>query len=468
MANKILKTLGLEEKWEELDPKHKKTIALLGLVGIASVFIMMAGDREETVKKKRVEREIGAVLAPSNTRQYSVDSLSTQMRLQTQDIKKLQVAAEENRELIADLRERRGETPDVIRELKVIKTQLNSLQENLRSQGWEIDNIRKTGNTGNTEAVVQSANGVERVIIESDPDAPGGGKPQPQVRHQHYRAEDLSGEQDMKDIFAKRPEVAVAPNGANGELATNKKNEPILTIISETEDERQAALGGNKPPEKEKPAEFSFPPGTTLTATLITGFDAPTGQQARKDPVPLLLRVSQPGILPMDGRIATTGCFILVSGYGEMSTERARLRGESMTCNYEDKFFVGQLRGYIAGEDGKEGMRGRLVSKEGQMVANSIKAGFGSAIAEALDVRSPQVLNSSRDEGVSLQSGWAGSLGYAGVGGGAGQAFDRISEYYLDLADDIFPVVEIEAGRLVNFVVTDVVTLKEDAKKVGK
>ena len=32
------------------------------------------------------------------------------------------------------------------------------------------------------------------------------------------------------------------------------------------------------------------------------------------------------------------------------------------------------VKGYVAGEDGKAGMRGRLVSKQGQILANALLA----------------------------------------------------------------------------------------------
>lgn len=45
-----------------------------------------------------------------------------------------------------------------------------------------------------------------------------------------------------------------------------------------------------------------------------------------------------------------------------------------------------------------------------------------------------------------------GRAGEMGVGRGVGSAFDRIAKYYLDLADQVFPVVEIDAGQKVSFV----------------
>ena len=42
----------------------------------------------------------------------------------------------------------------------------------------------------------------------------------------------------------------------------------------------------------------------------------------------------------------------------------------------------------------------------------------------------------------------------AGLGEGMQDALDRVADYYLKLADKIFPVLEVDAGRDVDIVIT--------------
>ena len=42
----------------------------------------------------------------------------------------------------------------------------------------------------------------------------------------------------------------------------------------------------------------------------------------------------------------------------------------------------------------------------------------------------------------------------AGMAGGVGKALDRLAQYYISLAEKTFPVIEIDAGREVDVVVT--------------
>ena len=42
----------------------------------------------------------------------------------------------------------------------------------------------------------------------------------------------------------------------------------------------------------------------------------------------------------------------------------------------------------------------------------------------------------------------------AGIGSGVGKALDRLSQYYITLAEKMFPIIEIDAGQPVDIVIT--------------
>jgi conjugal transfer pilus assembly protein TraB len=109
------------------------------------------------------------------------------------------------------------------------------------------------------------------------------------------------------------------------------------------------------------------------------------------------------------------------------------------------------VKGYVVGEDGKAGMRGRLVSKQGQVLANALVSGIGAGIGQAFQQSATTVFNESarfhrhRRSGKQLQ---------AGIGTGVGKALDRLSQYYITLAEKMFPIIEVDAGRTVDVVFT--------------
>jgi conjugal transfer pilus assembly protein TraB len=200
-----------------------------------------------------------------------------------------------------------------------------------------------------------------------------------------------------------------------------------------------------------------LPSGAFTRAVLLGGLDAPTGGQAQRNPQPVLLRLADNAILPNQFRARVKECFIVGAGYGDVSSERAYIRTESLSCVTRDGTAIDvPVKGYVAGEDGKAGMRGRLVSKQGQILANALLAGVASGIGHAFTQSattlsvSPLGTTSSVDPGKQLE---------AGLGTGVGKALDRLAQYYISLAEKVFPVIEIDAGRSVDVVLTQGVAL---------
>lgn len=212
-----------------------------------------------------------------------------------------------------------------------------------------------------------------------------------------------------------------------------------------------ATAGGNGQP------DTYIPSGSFMRSVLLGGLDAPTGGQSQNNPWPVLLRAHDNAFLPNRYRAKVKECFLLGSGYGDISSERAYLRLESLSCVLNNGQVVDtEAKGYVAGEDGKTGLRGRLISKQGQVLAKALMAGVASGIGTAFQQSAMSYSTSAFgtvgtvDEGKQLQ---------AGLGTGVGKALDRLSQYYIDLAEKLFPVIEVDAGRVVDVVLTKGITL---------
>lgn len=232
------------------------------------------------------------------------------------------------------------------------------------------------------------------------------------------------------------------------------------TIVIEPEQPKEAGIASFEvsqvTPQKAEDAQDTnlgyIPAGTFVRVALLGGVDAPTGGQAQSNPHPILMRAQDNAFLPNRYRFEIKECFLLASSYGDISSERAIARLENISCVRNDGTAVDvAVKGYVVGEDGKAGMRGRLISKQGQVLANSLLAGIGSGIGQAFQsgatTQSVSALGSTSttNPGQQLQ---------AGVGNGVGKALDRLSKYYIDLAEKLFPIIEIDAGRTVEVVFT--------------
>ena len=163
-------------------------------------------------------------------------------------------------------------------------------------------------------------------------------------------------------------------------------------------------------------------------------------------------------VLPNQFRSSVKECFVVGAGYGDVSSERAYIRTESLSCITHDGQAIDvALKGYVAGEDGKAGMRGRLVSKQGQILANALLAGVASGIGAAFTQSSTTLSVSPLGSTASVEPGRQLE---AGLGNGVGKALDRLAQYYISLAEKVFPVIEIDAGRTVDVVITQGVALQ--------
>jgi conjugal transfer pilus assembly protein TraB len=149
---------------------------------------------------------------------------------------------------------------------------------------------------------------------------------------------------------------------------------------------------------------------------------------------------------------------VVGAGYGDVSSERAYIRTESLSCITRDGMAIDvPIKGYVAGEDGKAGMRGRLVSKQGQILANALLAGVASGIGTAFTQSSTTMSVSPLGTTSTVDSG---KQFEAGIGTGVGKALDRLAQYYITLAEKVFPVVEVDAGRTVDVVLTQGIALQ--------
>ena len=203
----------------------------------------------------------------------------------------------------------------------------------------------------------------------------------------------------------------------------------------------------------------SFLPVGFTKAVILGGLAAPTGGQAQSNPVPVLLRLADSAVLPNQFRAAVRDCFVVGEGYGDQSAERAYIRSTLLSCVLKDGSVLEvPLKGSIFGEDGMNGVRGTLVTKQGAILTNAlmsgIAAGIGQGIAQASQTVSTNALGS-----VATGPTDAGGILRQGVGTGMGKALDRLSQYYIQLAERTFPVIEVQAGRTGDLVVTQGVQL---------
>jgi conjugal transfer pilus assembly protein TraB len=203
----------------------------------------------------------------------------------------------------------------------------------------------------------------------------------------------------------------------------------------------------------------SFLPVGFAKAIILGGLAAPTGGQAQSNPVPVLLRLADAAVLPNEFRAGVRDCFVVGEGYGDQSAERAYIRSTLLSCVlHNGSVLEVPLKGSVFGEDGMNGVRGTLVTKQGAILTNALLSGIASGIGQGIAQASQTVSTNALGSVTTPPTDTAGIV-RQGVGTGVGKALDRLSQYYIQLAERTFPVIDVQAGRTVDVVITQGVQL---------
>lgn len=204
-----------------------------------------------------------------------------------------------------------------------------------------------------------------------------------------------------------------------------------------------------------------IPVGSFAKSVLLTGVDAPAAVSSADNPVPMLLKIVDNAVLPRGMRGEIDTCHVTASAYGEISEERVRVRLDKISCTYLDgRVFVDNIDGYVTGEDGKSGIRGKVVWREGALLARSFAAGFLGGVSQGIGDAAGETSTSPLG---TVQSYPGSELFQQGIGTGAGSALNKLSEYYIKRAEQYHPVIEVAAGRLVDIVIST----RKDSKTNG-
>ena len=203
---------------------------------------------------------------------------------------------------------------------------------------------------------------------------------------------------------------------------------------------------------KDKTIENYIPSGSFAKIILLSGMDAPTGGLAKSDPLPVAIKLQAHAQLPNSFKSKIKDCHVIGAAYGSMSSERAYIRLESLSCVLNNKKIIeAKIKGFVAGEDGKAGFRGKVVSKQGSIMAKAALAGTLGGIGNALATQSQTVSQNPMGSVTTMQPD---KVLESGLMNGASSALNKVADFYIARANETFPIIEIDAGRRGEIVLT--------------
>jgi conjugal transfer pilus assembly protein TraB len=339
--------------------------------------------------------------------------------------------------------------------LKEVEDLKKEIKDNQNQQGDKSGPAESKSNNrldGQTQSHVQSIKPQVQTdqsasrIIKSEPLPP---PPIPQSQSRQYNNQAQRNVPPLPGISRQQEDPQEREIGAI-EIASNRNS---------------GGDGKEKAVEKKSKKKTVYLPPSFMEATMLSGLDAPTTEGGKGEPVPVLLRIRDLAFLPNQIRANLKGCFVISEGHGSLADERAHLRITSISClSKKGTAVIDQhVKGFVVDSDGKIGLRGTVVSKMGAIVARSVIAGFFSGIGDAIKAQTTTVSVSPLGQTQTIDPN---QLLTAGAGGGISSAAQQISKFYLDLARQTMPVIEVGAVRDVTLVISEGVEL--EIKEINK
>ncbi len=217
-----------------------------------------------------------------------------------------------------------------------------------------------------------------------------------------------------------------------------------------------AATGGmdSQGKKDKKKGRTVYLPPSFMEAQLLTGFDASTSGKGTNNPEPLLLRIQTPAVLPNDIKANLSGCFVIAEAVGRLDKERADVRLVSLSClSNEGKAIIDTpVKGFVTDSDSKVGLSGRVVSRMGAATARTIVAGFFGGMGDML--KSAATTQSTSALGTTTTVDSTQVAKYS-IGGGLSEGAASLHDFYLSLAKQATPVIEVGAAKKITVIISE-------------
>ncbi|NNM59379.1 MAG: hypothetical protein HKM04_06140 [Legionellales bacterium] len=306
---------------------------------------------------------------------------------------------------------------------------------NLSNENKKTDNLQKTiqKQTANFNAQVDALNKQQQIIDKL--------------------SEQLSAMNDKLIQLEKAPPVqSIAPvYSASGHPDSMNNADNSLDVGMTVTTLALAPMPEAPTPLPDKTPDNYVPSGSYVKAVMLGGLDASAGVNSQGNPRPAFLRTIDNGTLPNNFHSHLKNCRLIGAGYGDLSSERAYIRLESMSCMRDGKIVDFTVNGYVNGNDGKDGVRGKVVMRDGELITKGFiggaLSGFGDSVSDNYTTTSISPLGST----TSVNNGQ--SLEY-GAAQGVSNAADLYAQYNIKRAEQLQPVIEVSAGSEVDIVFT--------------
>ncbi|KEO86855.1 conjugal transfer protein TraB [Erythrobacter sp. JL475] len=355
-----------------------------------------------------------------------------------------------NREFVATYSNRIDAVTREQKALRDASVPRSEIEEQLAALKAENQAMRTDGQAAID--AISAENAELRTRLATQPPAPAPAAPPPAYGPQ-------AGGYDARGTGAGPVRTAALPNDAGGP-AFAPGEVKLMSFASE----KVGPVGPRTarpetPPVVVEDSPDYLPPNSYAPARVIVGVDASAGVSSQTDPLPVVLRITGPARSVMqNGKVLTTqieGCIVNGAARGDLSSEKVYVKLARMTCDQPGgRVAVSEVKGFISFA-GKSGVRGRVVSREGNLVSQALLAGIVGGFGRGFSANANGIFAGQVGTGQQRQQLSATDILAGGLGQGAGEAADTVSRYLIERAEQYQPVVEMPTGIAVEIVFLD-------------
>lgn len=208
---------------------------------------------------------------------------------------------------------------------------------------------------------------------------------------------------------------------------------------------------------------LELPPGF-MEGTLLTGIEADALGSGEGAPEPIMFRIDSPAILPNRIKADLEGCFVVASATGEINKERVGGRLVSLHCVKKNGkgAVYGDVKGFVADQDGMKGMAGIVVSKGGPLLLRGMVAGAITGLGKNIShVPATTTITGAG----ALQTFDSESAARSALGEGVSSGAEQYNEIIVDYIRQTTPVIQVGAQKKVTICIIEPVklTIVEDS-----
>lgn len=265
----------------------------------------------------------------------------------------------------------------------------------------------------------------------------------------------LNGQQSLSDAHS---QGGLAKSWNTPPMHAMNYSKPIHTVSFNYPSHKRHLSRYQKTPDNYVPS------GTFANAVILGGADADASVNGeRQNNGVMLFKIVSDGVLPNNQRSPLKGCFVTGSTYGDISSERAYVVLDKLSCAQNDRPLIDKSVTGWAFFAGKAGIKGKATMRDGKIMTWAGVSGALSGVAQA--AQAAQSIQNITPYGATSILPSERVAGFAGLGG-ASKAADQLSSYYIRRAEQYHPIIQVGAGNLVNIVFKDGFSLlPEDDEK---